>query len=646
MMARMKNATLLVVVLIASLVWALPVPDAVAAEPVTMNVASLDESQFPDLAAVVDVLDANGRPIANLSRGNFQVNVGGQAAEIADLRTAVDADVSLAVVLAVDVSGSMAGEPLLQARKAAVEFVSGLSPQDTVAVLTFGDTVALAQDFTSDKNAAILSIEGLQAVGNTALYQAASEASFKAASSPVSRKVIILLSDGIDWGGKSTVPRDDSIAQARFIGVPVYTVGLGSEIDRDYLSGLSQATGARLLETPTAEGLSQLYAEIGGLLRGQYVLKLTSPVTDRSQALSLSLSVTIGGNTATTTETLPALIVSETPRVSLAGLSEGQKVDSVITLGADVTGDNPVSVVRFLVDDETVSEDTTPPFQLSLDPSLFARGGHTLRVEVEDSTGTVGQTEMPFEVVATSVAAGGGGGVPLMPLLLAVLMAALGGAGGYLFWRWRRARSPRRSAEVRLRPWFNPKSNRPAPKLEDWLEVAPSVDLPPQAVLEPRGKLTIVGGPGAGTEYAVGSRPITIGCGGWCTMVLPEDEDRMGAEEARAWVHQSNRLIFHKLTRLSVIASEGSAGGWVVLQDGDEISVGPCRLAFHLVTPQSQEEESVSSAIDEALRGLSPQLNNETAGEDVALPLPQPVDDGSQERFWEQSDEERTEAAG
>jgi hypothetical protein len=83
-----------------------------------------------------------------------------------------------------------------------------------------------------------------------------------------------------------------------------------------------------------------------------------------------------------------------------------------------------------------------------------------------------------------------------------------------------------------------------------------------------------------------------------------------------------------------------------VLQDGDEISVGPCRLAFHLVTPQSQEEESVSNAIDEALRGLSPYPENETAGESVAPPLPQPVDDEPQERSWEQSDEERTEAAG
>src|SRR4030066_385460 len=62
------------------------------AEPPAVNVASLDDSQFPDLTAVVDVLDANNRPVAGLTRANFQATVGDQPAPISDLQAAVDAD--------------------------------------------------------------------------------------------------------------------------------------------------------------------------------------------------------------------------------------------------------------------------------------------------------------------------------------------------------------------------------------------------------------------------------------------------------------------------------------------------------------------------------------------------------------------------
>jgi VWFA-related protein len=617
-MAQKGNVALPIVVLLAALVLAFPAPAAVAAEPVTVNIASLDDSQFPNLTAVVDVLDTNALPVAALSLDNFRATVGDEAAQITDLQTAVDANVSLAVVLVVDVSGSMDGAPLAQARTAANEFVSGLSPQDTVAVLTFSDSVSLVQDFTSDKGALTLALDRLQAVGNIALYQAASEAAFKAAASPLPRKVIILLSDGVDYGGKSAVSRDDSIAQARYIGVPVYTIGLGSDIDRDYLSALSQSTRARSLETPTAEGLSQLYAEIGNLLRSQYIVKLSSPIADRSRSLPVALSVTVGGATAAATATLPSTAPAEGPQVSLTGIGEGQKLESAVTIGAEVTAANPLASVRFLVDGKSVGEGSTPPFQLSLDPAAFTPGAHTLRVEAADSTGAVGQAESSF-LVAAPAGGGGGGGIPLLPLLLVLPLVVLGGAGWYLLRRRRRvARVPRQAVQVRLRPWSNPNANAPAVSLSDWTDSVAD-DPVPQTVSEPRGILTIVSGPGAGREFAVGGRPISIGSAGWCAIVLPDDDDRIGPEEARAWVHHSNRLIFHQLTRLSVLAAEGASGGWMILQDGDEVSVGPCRLAFRLLTAQSEEEQAVDSAVDEALERLStPPGEEEAAADEVA----------------------------
>ena len=239
------------------------------ANGVTVDVASVDGSRFPSLSAVVNVLDAKGRPVAGLDTASFSATIDGRAATVEGLQSVVDSQVSLSVVLAVDASGSMAGAPLTAAQSAAAEFVNGLSPQDSVAVLAFSGTVTAVQEPTPDKAAAIGALQNLTAAGDTALFEATSRAAAKALESSSPRRVVILLSDGVDYGGKSSVTRDDSIAQARATGVPIYTIALGAEVDKAYLNELAQATGARFLEAPSPEGLSQLYAGIAAVLRGQ-----------------------------------------------------------------------------------------------------------------------------------------------------------------------------------------------------------------------------------------------------------------------------------------------------------------------------------------------------------------------------------------
>jgi hypothetical protein len=72
-------------------------------------------------------------------------------------------------------------------------------------------------------------------------------------------------------------------------------------------------------------------------------------------------------------------------------------------------------------------------------------------------------------------------------------------------------------------------------------------------------------------------------------LVLADADGVVGPEEARVWVTEG-RLMYHKLTRLTTFATEGPAGGWFILQDGDEIRVGPHRLAFELLAPRGITE--------------------------------------------------------
>jgi VWFA-related protein len=581
----------------------LPAPRTAATGDLSVDIAGLDDSQFPNVSAVVNVLDAKGRPISGLASDNFSASIGGQPATVDNVSAAVDADASLAVVLAVDVSGSMAGDPLAEAQSAATDFVKGLSPQDSVAVVTFGDSVSVAQEFSTDKEAVTASLDGLQAGGNTALFEATSRAVAKAAESPSPRKVIILLSDGVDYGGKSTVSRDDSVAAARAAGIPLYTIGLGSDIDRSFLGELAQATGARFLETPTPQGLAELYTDIGNLLRGQYVLKLVSPSVDRSQPLALELTVTVDGATAVATKNLPGAAPSTGgPQISLQGLPKGQEIKSPTTIVATVSGGGTPLAVEFLVDGQSVARVVTPPFQTALDPAELQTGPHTLKVRAEDAAGVTAQTEVAFSVVVA------GSSRPNGLLLVALLLVVVAGGALYLQ-RRRRALVPRQAVQVRLRPWSNQGVVIP---LLGSVEAIPPPDSPHAAAEEPCGKLTVAAGPDAGREFIVGTKPLSIGSADWCDVVLSDADGQVGPEEARAWVHQ-DKLIFHKLTRLSVLASDGAVGGWIILQEGDDVTIGPHRLSFRPLLKASAEEETVRRAVDDAVRRFTPPARREPA---------------------------------
>ena len=564
------------------------------ANGVTVDVASVDGSRFPSLSAVVNVLDAKGRPVAGLDTASFSATIDGRPAIVEGLQSVVDSQVSLSVVLAVDASGSMAGAPLTAAQSAAAEFVNGLSPQDSVAVLAFSGTVTAVQEPTPDKAAAIGALQNLTAAGDTALFEATSRAAAKALESSSPRRVVILLSDGVDYGGKSSVTRDDSIAQARITGVPIYTIALGAEVDKAYLNELAQATGARFLEAPSPEGLSQLYAGIAAVLRGQYVVAMQSPAVDVAASHELELSVTVGGTTAVASKSVAFAASGQSSQVTLEGIRSGEDVKSAVTVTARVSGGAPTEV-RFLVDGTAVATATAPPYQAALDPAALANGNHTLRVEARDATGILGSSEIGFAVPAA--AAGGTSKVPLFAALLAVMAATV----VIYVLRRRRPRVKRQVVEVRLKPWSN---NTPVAGSVSLVDEEPVPPPAPEPVERPGGKLIIVDGPDAGREYPVGMSPLSIGSASWCDITFPDPDERIGPEEARAWVHQ-DKLIFHKLTRLSLLASDGAVGGWLVLENGDEVNVGHFRLRFISLAHTAAEQDVLNRAVNEAVQHLA-----------------------------------------
>jgi VWFA-related protein len=578
----------------------------------TINIASVDDSDSANLSAVVDVLDAQGNPVNGLTVDNFQASLDDQPATISGLQSVVDTRSNLAVVLVVDVSGSMAGDPLAAAQSAAALFIQDLGPNDTVAILSFNDSVTVAQDVTTDKAAAADALQRLVASGNTALFEATSRGVDKASESTSDRRTIILLSDGVDYGGMSTVSRDDSIARARAAGIPVYTIALGSDVDKAYLTELAQATGARFLETPSPEGLSQLYSEVGTVLRGQYVVTLGSSNVAAGDQHTLTLSVSLNGQTASTSRVL-AVEQAPQPEVTLTGFQPGGELAQASTVTAVVNGVTPTEV-RFLIDGALVAALTAPPYQTTIDPSQLGQGGHSLRVEVIGPNGLLVPSDQAFIVpVPPETINKQKAGVALLIVFACVASIYV------ILHRSRRRRGPagRTDVQIRLRPWYNNNSNG---SLSEPVEepLAP----PPPEPEEAAGKLVIVAGPNLGQEFAVGESPLSVGSAGWCDISFAGHDDTVGPEEARAWVHQG-RLVFHKLARLSLLANDEAIGGWLILESGDEIEIGPFRLRFISLTPSVSSRPSTESASRRTTGATLTELFSQVPSSEGSVELPE-----------------------
>ena len=573
--------------LIAATLLLLPAASASAQQgSVTVQLTAVNVDGWPQAQAVVTVLDNGGRPLADLAETDFQVQLNGSPAPVTDVAQGVDSRLAIAVVLALDVSGSMAeGGALEQAKVAAQSFLSGLAPEDSVAVLTFNDTVDLVQPFTQDRAAAGAAIDGLQAEGATALYEATAESVALAAEADSSRRAVVLLSDGLDHG--STLARDDALLSAQRLGVPVFTIGLGDNIDRAFLQELAEMSGGRLAETATPAGLNQLYQEVGELLRGQYILTVDASALGlaESEPATLRVEVSLGGVTSGDQRA----VCPQRLCVTLSEVEEGEQLTEARTVIAGVVSADPVASVSFLVDGAAVLELTEPPYEFAFDPASYPDGDHTLAVEAVTSTA---QTETRQVAIRTGEAAGGGISGSLLAVGVIVIVIAIIAAVLLLLYVRRGGSEPVPEAGPGLLP-IGP-SGRSALKKQPRVLLEDAPLPPPAAPEELRGHLRMTSGPGAGETFPIGGSPVSIGSEHRCLIRLserPDDEHEIAPEHARVWI-RDGQLMVHEVRRLTETGATG--GGWEILTPGEAFSVGPYTFLFALADEQGSPEQPPS----------------------------------------------------
>jgi VWFA-related protein len=257
------------------------------------------QQQEPLKVALRDVQAASGRlkvtvgmsgsswtGSERLDAGNFTVAINGrtiQGVQATPLQEQQGASGQLAVFLAVDTSGSMKENNNIDtARNAAVNFVGQMRPGTRMGVISFADEPKVVQALTTDPGQVRAAIQGLQASGNTALYDAVVRASSELKGQPGQRNLVVL-SDGRHDGTPTKIT--DAIAAARQAKVTVNTVGLevpGRDQDQEALRRLAEGTKGRWAPV-TAENLEALFENLGRDLASQYVVDLELPPNSGSQ---------------------------------------------------------------------------------------------------------------------------------------------------------------------------------------------------------------------------------------------------------------------------------------------------------------------------------------------------------------------------
>jgi Mg-chelatase subunit ChlD len=162
-----------------------------------------------------------------------------------------------AVVLIIDKSSSMEGRKMEMARLAAVGVVENLKPEDYVGILIFDNSYMWDVPIRTAENKALIKREigGIQADGGTQIAPALNDAYRKILAVDAAYKHIVLLTDGISEEGDSIgLSRD-----AQNNRVTISTVGLGQDVNKQYLEKLAaNAGGKSYFFSNDPQGLEQI----------------------------------------------------------------------------------------------------------------------------------------------------------------------------------------------------------------------------------------------------------------------------------------------------------------------------------------------------------------------------------------------------
>lgn len=284
---------------------------AIASTSVRTPRFQVDEEIKVDLRQVFVSVGRRDGSVPVLGKEAFSVFDNGARQEITSFERG---DIPFTAVLLLDASFSMQGGRLQSALDAARTFVGALRPLDEAKLVLFSDRILGETPFTSIPSVLSIGLAGIEAQGGTALSDALFLA-LERLEGRSGRKVVILLSDGIDIESVTPMREVERLAQrtqasiywlrlrkasdVEQIGKPVarFSIWRNAEGHRRELDALERTvadSGGRIQPIDKLEQVPGTLAGLLGELRSQYILGYYASAS-RGAGQWHNLSVRIGG---------------------------------------------------------------------------------------------------------------------------------------------------------------------------------------------------------------------------------------------------------------------------------------------------------------------------------------------------------------
>jgi Ca-activated chloride channel family protein len=171
------------------------------------------------------VTDGSGRFVSGLREEDFRIFEDGQEQRITHFS---NERVPVSLGIALDTSGSMAGEKILAAREALSRFLFDLlDPSDEVFLYTFDSNPDLVSGWTTDRQRLRIELGRIVPRGGTAMYDTVAEAVPLAQSGRHRKKALVIISDGNDTSSRTDVREVKQLI--RETEVLAYAVGIDGQ---------------------------------------------------------------------------------------------------------------------------------------------------------------------------------------------------------------------------------------------------------------------------------------------------------------------------------------------------------------------------------------------------------------------------------
>lgn len=249
---------------------------------------------------VVDVTatDKKGNYVRDLRAEDFQLFENGHPRKIDIFNVTDESSLSrpLAVVFALDISGSLKPEEIATLHSAALKFTELMKGDSVFAALVFNNNIKILQDFTNDPRRIEQAFTRLDRFGgSTRIYDAidravtmlAKRSTYTRNGRPL-RRVVVVITDGFD--SSSIIDKKLLKERAKAAGTTVYSITLPSYMFTASHSGervitpfdasfIVQDTGGRDFSADTRD-FTPIFKELAEEIHASYTLAYYPEVRD------------------------------------------------------------------------------------------------------------------------------------------------------------------------------------------------------------------------------------------------------------------------------------------------------------------------------------------------------------------------------